>query len=65
MEAMVLYFVVILVVTLPVPIPDEEKKINVNFYFHTSLWCLERFYEGLKAFIKPFEALQRSAKIKI
>ena len=52
MEAMVLYFVVILVVTLPVPIPDEEKKINVNFYFHTSLWCLERFYEGLKGFHK-------------
>ena len=21
-------------------------KINSNFYFHTSLWCLKRFYEG-------------------
>ena len=31
--------------TYPVPIPDEEKKIKLNFYFHTSLWCL-RFYEG-------------------
>ena len=49
--------------TLPVPIPDEEKKLT--FYFHTSLWFLKRFYEGFKAFIKPFEALQRSAKITI
>ena len=23
------------------------KKINLYFYFHTSLWCLRRFYEGL------------------
>ena len=22
-------------------------KINLNFYFHTSLWCLKKFYEGL------------------
>ena len=51
--------------TLPAPILDEEKKINLNFYFHTSLWCLRRFYEGLKAFIKPSEAPQRSVKIKI
>ena len=21
-------------------------KIRLNFYFHTSLWCLKRFYEG-------------------
>ena len=24
-----------------------EIKIELSFYFHTSLWCLERFYEGL------------------
>ena len=24
-----------------------REKINLNFYFHTSLWCLKRFYEGL------------------
>ena len=24
-----------------------EIKINVSFYFHTSFWCLKRFYEGL------------------
>ena len=31
-----------------------EMKIELNFYFHTSLWCLKRF-----------EAPQRSVKIKI
>ena len=25
-----------------------EIKIKLKFYFHTSLWCLKRFYEGLK-----------------
>ena len=29
-------------------------KINLNFYFHTSLWCLNRFYEGLKGLLKTF-----------
>ena len=24
-----------------------EIKIKLNFYFHTSLWCLKKFYEGL------------------
>ena len=33
--------------TLSAPIPDKEKKFASNFYFHTSLWCLKRFYEGL------------------
>ena len=53
--------------TLKDPIISEsciEVKIELNFYFHTSLWCLKRFYEGLKAFIKPFEAPQRSMKNK-
>ena len=36
------------ILTLPVSILDEEKKNKLNFYFHTSLWCLKRFYEGLK-----------------
>ena len=28
-------------------IPENciEIKINLNFYFHTFLWCLKRFYE--------------------
>ena len=29
---------------LLVTIPDENKKYNLNFYFHTSLRCLKRFY---------------------
>ena len=24
-----------------------EMKIELNFYCHTSSWCLKRFYEGL------------------
>ena len=27
--------------------PGQGEKINLKFYFHTSLWCLKRFYEGL------------------
>ena len=38
--------------TLPAPIPDKEIKINLNFYFHTFLLCLKRFYEGLKCILK-------------
>ena len=33
--------------SLSVPVPDKVKKIKLNFYFHTSLWCLRKFYEGL------------------
>ena len=29
------------------PSPGRKEKINLNFRFYTSLWCLERFYEGL------------------
>ena len=29
------------------PVPGQREKINLIFYFHTSLWYLERFYEGL------------------
>ena len=28
------------------PNPGRREKIKVNFYFHTSLWCLKRFYES-------------------
>ena len=36
--------------TLPAPCILEsfsKIKINLNFYFHTSLWCFKRFYEDL------------------
>ena len=29
------------------PNPGQREKINLNFFFHTSLCCLKRFYEGL------------------
>ena len=29
------------------PDPGRRKKINYNFYFHFSLWCHKRFYEGV------------------
>ena len=54
----------IFMITLAVPCISEgciEIKIKLSFYFHTSLWCLK----GLKAFIKPFEAPQRSVKVKV
>ena len=31
------------------PNPGRRDKIKLNFYFHTSLWCLKRFYEGLSS----------------
>ena len=41
--------------TLPVLCMSEsciQIKINFNFNFHTSLWCLKRFYdEGLKSLL--------------
>ena len=43
-----------------------EIKIKLNVYFHTSLWCLKSFYEGLNGLHKIFcVAPQRSVKIKI
>ena len=29
------------------PNPGRREKIKLNFYFHTFLWYLKRFYEGL------------------
>ena len=36
------------------PNPGRREKIKLIFYFHTSLWCLKRFYEVLKGFHKTF-----------
>ena len=51
------------ILTLPVPIQDEEKKIKLNIF---TLLCgaSKGFMRALKVFIKPFEAPQRSVKIK-
>ena len=32
----------------------RKEKIKLNLYFHTSFWCLKRFYEGLKDLHKTF-----------
>ena len=32
--------------------PGRREKMKLNFYFHTPLWCLKRFYEGLKGLHK-------------
>ena len=36
------------------PRSGRIEKINPNFYFHTSLWCLKRFYAGLWGLHKTF-----------
>ena len=38
----------------------RREKVNLHSYFHTSQWCLKRFYEN--ASLKTFEAPQRSVK---
>ena len=42
------------------PNPGREEKINSNFYFHTFLLCLKRFYEGLWKFTLIFILKQLS-----
>ena len=34
--------------------PGQRENICLNFYFHISLGCLEKFYEGLKGLHKTF-----------
>ena len=48
--------------THPVSVPDEEKKLS--FYFRTALWCLKRFYEGLKGFHKIFWGTKKKCENK-
>ena len=45
--------------------PGRREKIKLDVYFYTSLWCLIGFMKAFKAFVKLFEAPQRSVKIKI
>ena len=55
--------------TVPVPCISEscvKIKINLNFYFHTSLWCLKRFYEGFNSLlIKQIFNFPRSISLAI
>ena len=51
------YFVKKIITTLSVLCISEsciEITIKLNFYFHTSLWCLKRFYEDLTRLHKTF-----------
>ena len=52
--------------TFPAPyILEGCSKINVslNLYFHTSLWFLKRFYEGLSGLHKTFWGTTRNCKL--
>ena len=44
---------------------DEKKKLSNIFIFLLPCGASKGFMKALKAFIKPFEAPQRSVKIKI
>ena len=46
------------------PDPEWREKIDLNFYFHTSLWCLRRFYEGLKGLDKTFWGTKKKCENK-
>ena len=41
-------------INLSRPNPGRREKIRLNFYFHTILWRLKKFYEGLKGLHKNF-----------
>ena len=43
-------FLIFFIPFLSNPRRSENKS---NFYFHTTLWCLKRFYEGLKGLKRP------------
>ena len=56
---------VISLLTLLAPILDEDKKLTKMFIFTFLCGATKGFMKAFKAFIKPFEAPQRSVKIKI
>ena len=49
---------------LPVSILDEEKKLTSVFIFKLPCGASKGFMKAVGAFKKPFEAPQRSVKIK-
>ena len=46
------------------PNSEQKENIKLNFYFHTSLWCLKRFYEGLKGLHKTFWGITKKCENK-
>ena len=53
------------VLTFPVPIPDEVRKLTQIFIFILPCGAWRGFKKAFKAFVKPFEAPQRTVKIKM
>ena len=51
--------------TLHLPIADEENKLSQIFIFTLLCGASKGFTKAFIAFIKPFDAPQRSVKIKI
>ena len=41
---------------------DLRRRENLNFYIHSSLWCLKRFYEGLKDIRKTFWGITKKCE---
>ena len=41
-----------------------KREINLNFYFHASLWCFKRFYESLKGHHKIFLGITKKCEQK-
>ena len=37
-----------IIINPPRPDPGQIEKIDVNFYFHTSLWYLKSFYKTMQ-----------------
>ena len=56
--------ILIFSLTLTVAIQDEEKKLTQLFIFTLLCGASKGFMKALKAYIKSFEALQRSVKIQ-
>ena len=46
------------------PNHGQRGKIKLNFYFHTSLWCLKSFYEVLKGLHKTFWGTRKKCENK-
>ena len=46
------------------PNPGRREKKKLNFYFHTTLRCLRRFYEGLKGLHKTFWGTAKNCESK-
>ena len=42
-----------------------QNKNNLKFYFRTCLWCLERFYKGLKDLHKTFRGTRKECEKKL